>query len=231
MSRALLLQIRSRFRDVADADKAPQMQNYMKSTMPYLGVSAPVLRKELKEIFSTLKFKGAPDWTNTVLYIWRNARFREEWYAAVTLCEWKRAREFQTPETLSLYEEMIVGSAWWDVVDALASHCVGELLRRYPKPIRRQMLAWSRSGNMWKRRTSIICQLGFKRNTDLDLLYACIRPSLGSKEFFLRKAIGWALRQYAWTDPGEVQRYVRDHEGKLSPLSRREALKNVSVRT
>ena len=84
---------------------------------------------------------------------------------------------------------------------------------------------------MWKRRTSIICQLGFKRDTDLDLLYACIRPSLGSKEFFLRKAIGWALRQYAWTDPGEVQRYVRDHEGKLSPLSRREALKNVSVRT
>ena len=145
--------------------------------------------------------------------------------------EWKRAHEFQTPETLSLYEEMIVGSAWWDVVDALASHCVGDLLRRYPKQIRRQMLEWSRSENMWKCRTSILCQLGFKRDTDLDLLYACIRPSLGSKEFFLRKAIGWALRQYAWTDPSEIQRYVREHEDRLSLLSRREALKNVSVRT
>jgi 3-methyladenine DNA glycosylase AlkD len=231
VSRALLLQIRSRLKDVADAGKAPQMQNYMKSAMPYLGVSAPVLRKELKEVFSTLKFRDAEDWTNTVLYIWRNARFREEWYTAVALCEWKRAQEFQTPGTLSLYEEMIVGSAWWDVVDALASHSVGTLLRRYPKQIRRQMLAWSQSENMWKRRTSILCQLGFKQDTDLDLLYACIRPSLGSKEFFLRKAIGWALRQYAWTDPDEIQRYVREHEDSLSPLSRREALKNVSVRT
>jgi len=231
MSRALLLQIRSRFRDVADDDKAPQMQNYMKSTMPVPRRFRACPEKGIKGDLFRFEVQGRAGLTNTVLYIWRNARFREEWYAAVMLCEWKRAREFQTPQTLSLYEEMIVGSAWWDVVDALASHCVGELLRRYPKPIRRQMLAWSRSGNMWKRRTSIICQLGFKRNTDLDLLYACIRPSLGSKEFFLRKAIGWALRQYAWTDPGEVQRYVRDHEGKLSPLSRREALKNVSVRT
>ena len=207
------------------------MQSYMKSSMPYLGVSAPVLRKELKEIFSTLKFKDAEDWAAAVLYIFRNAQFREEWYAAVALCEWKRAHEFQTPGTLSLYEEVIVGSAWWDVVDALASHCVGALLRRYPKQIRRQMLAWSRSENLWKRRTSILCQLGFKQDTDLDLLYACIRPSVGSKEFFLRKAIGWALRQYAWTDPGEIQRYVREHEDRLSPLSRREALKNVSIRT
>ena len=85
MSRAVLLQIRSRLQAVADPRKAPQMQNYMKSAMPYLGVSAPPLRKELKEVFSTLEFKGAEDWTNTVLYIWRNARFREEWYAAVAL--------------------------------------------------------------------------------------------------------------------------------------------------
>jgi len=82
---------------------------------------------------------------------------------------------------------------------------------------------------MWKRRTSILCQLGFKADTDLDLLYSCIRPSLGSKEFFLRKAIGWALRQYAWTNPGEVRRYVQAHENELSALSMREALKNILV--
>jgi 3-methyladenine DNA glycosylase AlkD len=93
--------------------------------------------------------------------------------------------------------------------------------------MRKKMLAWSKSGDMWKRRTSIICQLRFKQNTDLDLLYACIEPSLDSKEFFLRKAIGWALRQHAWTDPAEVKRYVRRNKDRLSPLSIREALKNV----
>ncbi len=76
-------------------------------------------------------------------------------------------------------------------------------------------------------RTSILCQLRFKRHTDLDLLYACIEPSLDSKEFFLRKAIGWALRQYAWIDPREIQRYVGKQKEKLSNLSQREALKNI----
>ena len=116
---------------------------------------------------------------------------------------------------------MIVTGAWWDVVDPIASHCVGKLLRKYPSHVGRTMRAWSGSRDIWKRRTSIICQLGFKQDTDLELLYACIEPSLDSKEFFLRKAIGWALRQYAWTDPREIQRYVRAHDSRLSPLSKR----------
>ena len=90
------------------------------------------------------------------------------------------------------------------------------------------MRAWSRSDDLWKRRSAILCQLTFKKDTDLDLLYAVIEPALGSREFFLRKAIGWALRQHAWTDPGEVRRYVREHDKELSGLSKREALKNVS---
>jgi len=80
---------------------------------------------------------------------------------------------------------------------------------------------------MWKRRVAIIRQLRFKRDTDLELLYANIEPNLVDKEFFIRKAIGWALRQYAWTDPSEVARYVREHKKQLSGLSRREALKNI----
>ena len=100
-------------------------------------------------------------------------------------------------------------------------------LRDNPAPMKKKMLAWSKSANIWKRRTSIICQLGFKEQTDLDLLYACIEPSLDSKEFFLRKAIGWALRQYAWTDPTEIKRYVCKNRLRLSNLSVREALKNV----
>lgn len=94
-------------------------------------------------------------------------------------------------------------------------------------PMRKKMLVWSKSDNLWKRRTSILCQLKFKQETDLDLLYSCIEPSLDSKEFFLRKAIGWALRQHAWTDPAAVRMYVRSHKERLSSLSQREALKNI----
>ena len=91
------------------------------------------------------------------------------------------------------------------------------------------MREWSRDENLWKRRTSILCQLAAKKDTDLRLLYDCIEPSLGEKEFFLRKAIGWALRQYAWTDPKEVLRYVTEKGDQLSPLSKREALKNLKL--
>jgi 3-methyladenine DNA glycosylase AlkD len=121
---------------------------------------------------------------------------------------------------------MITTGAWWDYVDPIAAHRVGPLLRRYPKLMSRKMRAWSRSKDLWLRRSAIICQLAFKKETDLGLLYDCIEPAIGEKEFFLRKAIGWALRQYAWTDPKEVQRYVREYRSRLSPLSIREALKN-----
>jgi len=162
-----------------------------------------------------------------VLQLWRGATHREERYAAIVLSGDKRAAAFQTPAVMPLYEEIIVTGAWWDYVDEVASHRVGPILRDHPAAMRKMMLAWSKSDDMWKRRTSIICQLGFKKDTDLDLLYACIEPPLDSKEFFLRKGIGWALRQYAWTDPAEVKRYVRRYKDRLSSLSQREALKNV----
>jgi 3-methyladenine DNA glycosylase AlkD len=212
---------------VADPDRAPAMQQYMKSSMPYHGVPAPLLRQVCRHTFAPLEFDDAQAWQQSVLHIFRNARFREEWYAAIELCEWKKAKTFQTLDALTMYEEMIVTAAWWDVVDALASHRVGALLRTYPAPMRKRMLEWSRSDDIWKRRTSIISQLGFKKDTDLSLLYTCIEPSLDSTEFFLRKAIGWALRQYAWVDPQEIRKYVRSHEHELSPLSKREALKNI----
>ena len=92
------------------------------------------------------------------------------------------------------------------------------------KPLMRR---WAVDRNLWKRRSAILSQLGFKGQTDLDLLYACIEPNLDRPEFFLRKAIGWALRQYAWTDPREVKRYVKANQARLSPLSVREATKNI----
>jgi 3-methyladenine DNA glycosylase AlkD len=162
--------------------------------------------------------------------MWHGARFREERYAAIELTGHRSARAHQTLEALPLYEELIVTGAWWDLVDGIASHRLGGLLRRHPREMRRAMLEWSRDDDLWKRRSAIICQLGFKADIDLELLYACIEPSLGSREFFLRKAIGWALRQHAWTDPAEVARYVREKGDALSGLSRREALKNIAPR-
>ena len=227
MDDALLTRLRAALQDAADPAKAPAMQAYLKSSMPYHGVPTPILRAVCKQVFADVDLPTAGAWQEQVLAIWRGAEYREERYAAINLSGHRRAEPFQTPDALAMYEEMIVSGAWWDYVDVLASHRVGGLLRRFPKQLTPIMLTWSQSDDLWKRRTSIICQLRFKQETDLDLLYACIEPSLSSREFFLRKAIGWALRQYAWTDPAEVARFVAAHEEQLSPLSKREALKNV----
>jgi 3-methyladenine DNA glycosylase AlkD len=219
--------LRKALRQAGDPVKAAAMRAYMKSAMPYHGVPTPLLRQVLRTVFADVQFRSSSQWRAQVLDLWRNARFREERYAALHLAGHKLARPFQTPAAMQLYEELIVTGAWWDYVDDVAAHRVGPILREHPVAMRRRMLSWSRSRDLWKRRTAIICQLGFKAHTDLELLYACIEPSLDSQEFFLRKAIGWALRQYAWTDPAEIRRYVRTHRERLSNLSRREALKNL----
>jgi len=198
----------------------------MKTEMPFHGVTADEMRAIAKRVFAEIELRDAETWRALVLGIWRGSKFREEWYCAVELAADRRARDFHTLDALPMFEELIVAGAWWDIVDHVAGHRLGLLLEREPKAMRKRMLAWSRDANMWRRRSSILCQLRCKERTDLELLYACIEPSLDSKEFFLRKAIGWALRQYAWTDAKEVVRYVRANKTRLSGLSKREALKN-----
>ena len=149
--------------------------------------------------------------------------------AAFALTGLPAARGFQHIEALPMYEEMVVTGAWWDYVDGVAGQRFWTLLQNDREAMTKAMLAWSTDDNVWKRRSSIICQLHAKAATDLELLYACIEPSIESKEFFLRKAIGWALRQYARTDPAEVRRYVARNEHRLSALSRREALKHIGA--
>jgi 3-methyladenine DNA glycosylase AlkD len=223
----LLPKLRKALQQASDPVRAPAMQAYMKSAMPYHGVPTPLLRQVCKSTFADLRFATASHWQAQVLHLWRGARFREERYAALYLAGDKRGRPFQTLSAMKMYDELIVTGAWWDYVDDIASHRIGPILRDYPEPMRRKMLSWSKSSNLWKRRTAIICQLGFKAETDLELLYACIEPSLGSREFFLQKAIGWALRQHAWTDGAEIKKYVRLNRTRLSALSCREALKNI----
>ncbi len=211
----------------ADPVRAPAMQAYMRSTLPFHGVGTPLLRATCRRVFAGIEWTTAAAWRRDVLALWRGARYREERYAAIELSGHPAALDFQDLPALEMYEEMIVTGAWWDFVDALATKRLGALLRRHPAAMRRAMLAWSRDTDMWKRRSAILCQLGFKHDTDLELLYDCIQPSLRSREFFLRKAIGWALRQYARIDAAEVRRYVREHHHELSPLSRREALRHL----
>ena len=221
--------IRARLEEVADPARAPGMQAYMKSAMPFLGISAVPLRQACRELFKGLSWSRAEAWQADVLAIWRGAQFREERHAAIELTGVKAARPFHDLSALPMYQEMIVTGAWWDYVDAIAAQRLWAILQREGEEMKRIMLAWSTDADMWKRRSAILCQLRAKAETDLELLYACIEPSLDSKEFFLRKAIGWALRQYAWTDPAEVRRYVDRNFSRLSSLSRREALKNIGA--
>jgi 3-methyladenine DNA glycosylase AlkD len=219
--------LRAELASRANADKARGMQAYMKSAMPYYGVNLPELRIIGKQVFAEYPLASCEQWQGAVMDLWRQATFREERYAAIELLGLKRHRDCWTPRLMPALEEMVLTGAWWDLVDGIA-HVFGDLLRKYPEEIRPVMRAWSTDENLWKRRISIICQLSFKRETDLKLLYANIEPNLSDREFFIRKAIGWALRQYAWTDSEEVARYVAAHESQLSGLSRREALKNLT---
>jgi 3-methyladenine DNA glycosylase AlkD len=225
LARSLLTQLRA----AADSARAPAMQAYMKSATPYLGVSAAPLRQVCKALFAGLAWPDSAAWQAEVLAIWRGANFREERYAAIELSGIKAARAFQRIDALPMYEEMVVAGAWWDYVDPIATQRFLTILQNDRVKMKAAMFGWSRDADLWKRRCAILCQNPAKRETDLELLYACIEPSLDSKEFFLRKAIGWALRQYAWADPEEVRRYVGANESRLSGLSKREALKNVKV--
>jgi 3-methyladenine DNA glycosylase AlkD len=229
MVAGLASSLRAALVEAADPARAPGMQAYMKSAIPYLGVSSVPLKRLCKAQFNGLSWPDSEAWQRDVLALWRGAEFREERYAAIELTGVKAARGFHTLSALPMYEEMIVTGAWWDYVDIIAGHRLWAILQAEGGPMKRAMLAWSIDTDMWRRRSAILCQLKAKTGTDLDLLYACIEPSIDSKEFFLRKAIGWALREYTKTDAEEVRRYVAAHADRLSGLSRREALKNVGV--
>jgi 3-methyladenine DNA glycosylase AlkD len=151
-----IAQLRAALKGAADPARAPAMQAYMKSSMPYYGVAAPVLRRVISQQAAGIEFATPEEWRRTILRLWRDARYREERYAAVELCLHRKVDSFQTPAALPMYEEMIVTGAWWDFVDTIASNCVGKLLQSFPREISREMRSWSRCENIWKRRTSIL---------------------------------------------------------------------------
>jgi 3-methyladenine DNA glycosylase AlkD len=222
---ALIAAVRAGLAARANPEKATGMQRYMKSEMPFYGVQKPARDLLARELFAAYPLGGFDDWRDTVLALWREAARREERYMAIALLSARRYRGYRTMAALPIYEELIVTGAWWDHVDAVATFLLGELLGREHDPLAAVLRAWASDPQTWKRRSTIVAQVRRKADTDLALLYDCIEPNRDDRRFFIRKGIGWALRAYAWVDPDEIVRYCATHE--LSPLSRREALRNV----
>ena len=221
-------ELRNFLRQHADPIKAKEQQRYMKSTMPYAGLTAGDLRKGVREIFKAMPLSDKASWLSTVEVIWDQAELREERYAAIELLAFnKYQKTWLGPDCLQLLRHMIITGAWWDYVDNLASNHVGVLLARYPKEIKPELEKWIPDPDLWVRRTSILAQLKFKDTTDTDFLHRAIQGSINDNDFFARKAIGWALRQYARSDADWVRSYVDKYQDQLSNLSKREALKHL----
>jgi 3-methyladenine DNA glycosylase AlkD len=223
---ALVRAARAGLAELADPVKAPDMQRYMKSAMPFRGVQKPARAALAHRLFAEHPLPDPGTWVATALDLWRGAAYREERFLSLDLLGHRTYARWQQPDLLPVYEELIVTGAWWDYVDEIATHRIGPLLRAHPATLAPMMLAWAHDENLWKRRASIICQVSAKHDTDTDLLTACIEANIADRDFFLRKAAGWALRAHAKTDPGWVRDFV-DRHPNLSPLSRREATKHL----
>jgi 3-methyladenine DNA glycosylase AlkD len=223
----LIDRVRRELAAAGDAARAPAMQAYMKSDMPYRGVRMPDLRRICAPIFSAHPIESVDAFDDTVERLFVEATHREERYAAIQLARHPLYCAHQTPDRIPLYRRLIVTGAWWDTVDEIAGNLIGPILAGHPVEVRPIVLGWATVSDIWLRRTAIISQLGLKEETDLALLTAAIDSNADDTDFFIRKAIGWALRQYARTDPEWVRAFVDAREGRLSGLSKREALKRL----
>ena len=221
---AFLLALGPALTEVALPEKAAGMAAYMKSAMPFLGVCTPVVRKTVRLLAKTHPFDSVRELQATAMELWRQAEFREERYGAIMLTDSHLSKGEMG--LLPFYAVVIQDGQWWDYVDSIAPRLC-ELLQKDRDVMEPLLRAWSVHPNFWFRRASIIAQLHAKGATDTHLLGSVIQANLTDQEFFIRKAIGWALRQFARTDPDWVRHYVGQHAHRLSPLSQREALKHL----
>ena len=166
-------------------------------------------------------------WERDVREVWDGATHREEWYAAIALARHRVARPWQDAGTLPLHAHLVVSGAWWDVVDEIASHLVGAALAADRVAATPVLRGWAHGDDLWLRRTAVLAQLRHRDRTDTGLLEEVIEANLADTSFWLRKAIGWALREHARTDPDWVRCRVAAWDGRISNLSRREALKHL----
>ena len=219
--RALLRELKK----VGTKERAQSQQRYMKSTLPFAGVAAPQLRLIQKSVFADHVLASQADWQNEVLRLFRDPPVRELRYVAIELAYYKPYRKWLTCDVWDMLDELVVTGAWWDIVDALAPNHYNHLLNTQPRLTKPLLRRYATDKNLWRRRVSILSQLKAKTKTDETLLFSNINKSLDHTDFFVRKAIGWALRAHSRTNPQAVIDYVEAHKQRLSPLSQREALK------
>jgi len=202
--------------------EAGPMTKYMKNHFPFLGIKSPI-RKELEKVF--FKETGIlkePFDQEFIIELWEKDE-REYQYMALTYIE-KSLKKLQKGD-LTLMERLVLEKSWWDTVDAIAAKAVGKIAEKFPEIIEETIDDWAEHDNMWLRRTAILFQLKYKEITDEERLYRYIRSNSDSKEFFIQKAIGWALREYSKTNPSSVKQFI--NENSLAPLSVREGSKYV----
>ena len=219
--------IRTALTSGGDAERAAQQQRYMKSELPYRGFTAPELKALLRPLLAPYRPTDRLSWETTVRSLWDAATHREERYAALAVARHRRARAWLAPESVPLLRHLLVTGAWWDLVDETAQHLVRPALEDHPEPMTGVVRSWATDPDPWVRRAAVICQVGRRGDTDVDLLRHAIDANVDDPTFWLRKAVGWALRDYARTDPAWVRAEVARYGARLSGLSRREALKHL----
>jgi 3-methyladenine DNA glycosylase AlkD len=203
--------------------RAVKMAAYMKGHFPFLGIPAPTRQAAVAPIPTP-----APSNVPAIARVLWKCPEREYQYVAVNLLD-AMSKKLDALATLALIEEFALQKPWWDSIDGLAG--IGsDILRRAPAE-RNIVWAWSAHSSFWVNRLAILHQKGWGFETDEKVLFKLCLVHADNQEFFIRKAIGWALRDYAWTNPSAVQAFVVENRAKLSPLSAREALKNVAAGT
>lgn len=205
----------------ADPVRAENMASYMKTDMAFYGVSSPARRQIVKQLAGFAP-ATVDEYRSQVTALWEQPH-REEKYLAI---DWaKRHRAFVTFENIDLFERMITEGAWWDFIDDIAANLVGTVVRADLDRMRPVLERWLTGDDLWLRRTVIICQLKSKEKTDTALLFDACERAAHERDFFIRKAIGWALRQHSRVAPDAVRGFVEGHRDDLSGLSLREATK------
>jgi 3-methyladenine DNA glycosylase AlkD len=206
-----------------DPARAATMAAYMRGQFPFLGIAGPAQRALGREVLAGLPRPAEDDLRAVALECWRLPEREYQYFA----CGWlRRHARICSSEFLETGRTLITTKSWWDTVDALAAHLVGPLVAHHPGLVS-AMDAWSSDPDPWLARAAILHQLSYKEATNAPRLFRYCTRLADHPDFFIRKAIGWALREYAKTDPAAVRGYVHAHQSRLSGLSAREALKNI----
>lgn len=197
-------------------------KKYMKDQSEFFGVGSPLRKEILCDFLKTNKLPDIKDIPEFAELCW-NSPQREMQYCCMEIMF--RLRKHFTPEHIPLFEKLIQHKGWWDSVDFIAPSLAGFVLKNNPEIVDDVVSRWQNHDNMWMRRSAILHQLKYKNDTNEKRLFETCKKLAHEKEFFIRKAIGWALREYSKVNPKAVMQFVAAAE--LSGLSQREALKRI----